>query len=60
MDSQASITIDEPATGSTDRVISITGTAKQIQTAQYLLQQGVREHQGAGGGGARAGGRGGV
>jgi len=44
MDSKANISIDEPAPGSKDRVISIKGTPKQIQTAQYLLQQSVREH----------------
>ena len=54
---QASITIDEPASGSNERVISIVGTPKQIQTAQYLLQQSVREHGSAGG--ALRGGRGG-
>merc|ERR1719266_2820439 len=54
LESKASITIDEPASGSNERVISIVGTPKQIQTAQYLLQQSVREH-----GGALRGGRGG-
>ena len=54
---KASITIDEPASGSNERVISIVGTPKQIQTAQYLLQQSVREHGSAGG--ALRGGRGG-
>ena len=48
-DSKASITIDEPAPGSNERVISITGTQKQIQTAQYLLQQSVRENSQSGG-----------
>jgi len=57
-DSKASITIDEPAPGSNERVISITGTQKQIQTAQYLLQQSVRENSQAGFGGG-GGGRGG-
>lgn len=46
VDSKANITIDEPAPGSNERVISIQGTPKQIQTAQYLLQQSVREHSG--------------
>merc|ERR1719445_1338154 len=55
-DSKASITIDEPASGSNERVISIVGSPKQIQTAQYLLQQSVREHgSGAGGRGGRGG-----
>lgn len=39
MDSNAFITIDEPAQGSTDRIITISGTQKEIQLAQYLLQQ---------------------
>ena len=54
---KASITIDEPVSGSNERVISIVGTPKQIQTAQYLLQQSVREHGSAGGAlrGGRAG-----
>ncbi|KAL1463133.1 hypothetical protein WDU94_014916 [Cyamophila willieti] len=43
-DSGAGITIDEPLPGSTDRIITITGTASQIQMAQYLLQQSVREY----------------
>jgi KH domain. len=38
-DSGAGITIDEPLPGSNDRIITITGTASQIQMAQYLLQQ---------------------
>lgn len=38
-ESNAHITIDEPLPGSTDRIITIAGTPKQIQTAQYLLQQ---------------------
>jgi len=50
-DSKATITIDEPAPGSTERVITIAGNKKQIQTAQYLLQQSVRENSGVGGGG---------
>ena len=33
-DSRATITIDEPAGGSNERVITIAGTKKQIQTAQ--------------------------
>lgn len=39
MESNAFITIDEPLPGSTDRIITISGTAKQIQMAQFLLQQ---------------------
>ncbi|KAI5710311.1 hypothetical protein M8J76_014810 [Diaphorina citri] len=46
-DSGAGITIDEPLPGSNDRIITITGTASQIQMAQYLLQQSVREYGGA-------------
>ena len=42
--SKASITIDEPAPGSNERVINITGTQKQIQTAQILLKQSMREN----------------
>jgi heterogeneous nuclear ribonucleoprotein K len=45
-DSKASITIDEPVQGSQERIITITGTQRQIQTAQFLLQQSVREHAG--------------
>eukprot|EP00096_Caligus_rogercresseyi_P001400 TRINITY_DN1221_c0_g1_i1.p1 TRINITY_DN1221_c0_g1~~TRINITY_DN1221_c0_g1_i1.p1 ORF type:complete len:418 (-),score=132.64 TRINITY_DN1221_c0_g1_i1:527-1780(-) len=43
-DSKANITIDEPLPGSNDRIITISGSDLQIQTAQYLLQQSVREH----------------
>lgn len=43
-ESNAHITIDEPLPGSTDRIITIAGTPKQIQTAQYLLQQSVHEN----------------
>lgn len=43
-DSGAGITIDEPLPGSTDRVITITGTPNQIQMAQYLLQQSVHQN----------------
>lgn len=39
MESNAFITIDEPLPGSTDRIITISGSAKQIQMAQFLLQQ---------------------
>lgn len=45
MESNAFITIDEPLPGSTDRIITITGSPKQIQMAQYLLQQSVHEHR---------------
>ncbi len=60
-DSKASITIAEPEQGSTERIITISGTKRQIQTAQYLLQQSVRENAGmppaaAGGGGGGGGG----
>ena len=44
-DSKAGITIGE-ANENDERVITIEGTQKQIQTAQYLLQQAVKEHQG--------------
>lgn len=43
LDSGASITIDEPAEGSNDRVITICGAPNQIQMAQYLLQQSVHD-----------------
>ncbi|XP_046446769.1 heterogeneous nuclear ribonucleoprotein K-like isoform X2 [Daphnia pulex] len=49
-DSGASITIDEPRPGSTERIITISGSSHQIWKAQYLLQQSVRENsQGKGG-----------
>lgn len=38
-ESSAFIQIDEALPGSTDRIITITGTQKQIQMAQYMLQQ---------------------
>ncbi|XP_017051175.1 heterogeneous nuclear ribonucleoprotein K homolog isoform X2 [Drosophila ficusphila] len=38
-ESSAYITIDEPLPNSNDRIITISGTPKQIQMAQYLLQQ---------------------
>ena len=50
-DSRATITIDEPVTGSGERVISISGNQRSIQTAQYLLQQSVRDHAGPAGAG---------
>jgi len=47
-DSGAVIKIDDEADGN-DRIITITGTEQQIQMAQYLLQQSVREHASGGG-----------
>jgi len=41
-ESNAFIQIDEALPGSTDRIITITGTQKQIQAAQYMLQQSIR------------------
>jgi heterogeneous nuclear ribonucleoprotein K len=38
-ESNAFIQIDEALPGSNDRIITITGTPKQIQAAQYMLQQ---------------------
>ncbi|KAL9699043.1 hypothetical protein quinque_002484 [Culex quinquefasciatus] len=38
-ESNAFIQIDEALPGSTDRIITITGTTKEIQAAQYMLQQ---------------------
>eukprot|EP00099_Drosophila_melanogaster_P029957 NP_995906.1 heterogeneous nuclear ribonucleoprotein K, isoform C [Drosophila melanogaster] len=43
-ESSAYITIDEPLPNSNDRIITISGTPKQIQMAQYLLQQSVHEN----------------
>lgn len=54
-DSKATIGIDEPGPDATDRIITITGTQRQIQTAQYLLQQAVKENSGPGGGGGGPG-----
>uniref|UniRef100_A0A2I3GNK5 Heterogeneous nuclear ribonucleoprotein K n=1 Tax=Nomascus leucogenys TaxID=61853 RepID=A0A2I3GNK5_NOMLE len=42
----ASIKIDEPLEGSEDRIITITGTQDQIQNAQYLLQNNVKQYSG--------------
>jgi len=42
-DSKAGITIAEPESGSNERVITLTGDPTAIQTAQFLLQQSVRE-----------------
>lgn len=36
--SGAGISIEDPTTDSDDRIITITGTAEAIQSAQYLLQ----------------------
>ena len=49
-DSKATIEIDEAAPGSAERIITITGSKRQIQMAQYLLQQSVRENSGPQGG----------
>ncbi|KAH0501630.1 Heterogeneous nuclear ribonucleoprotein K [Microtus ochrogaster] len=43
-ESRASIKIDEPLEGSEDRIITITGTQDQIQNAQYLLQNSVKQY----------------
>ncbi|XP_030367046.1 heterogeneous nuclear ribonucleoprotein K-like isoform X4 [Strigops habroptila] len=43
-ESGASIKIDEPLEGSEDRIITITGTQDQIQNAQYLLQNSVKQY----------------
>ncbi|XP_033870913.1 heterogeneous nuclear ribonucleoprotein K isoform X3 [Acipenser ruthenus] len=45
-ESGASIKIDEPLQGSEDRIITITGTQDQIQNAQYLLQNSVKQYSG--------------
>lgn len=58
-ESRANVTIDEAVAGSNDRIITITGTKRAIQMAQYMLQQCVKEYgnpsgpraQGFGGGG---------
>lgn len=55
-ESNAFIQIDEALPGSTDRIITITGSQKEIQAAQYMLQQSVRENLAAGGGGGNGGG----
>lgn len=44
-ESGADITIGEPLPGSDDRVITIKGTRDQIQLAQHLLEQAVRQSQ---------------
>jgi len=50
-ESRATITIDEPVQGSDERIITISGNQRSIQTAQYLLQQSVRDHAGPAGAG---------
>ncbi|TKC47182.1 hypothetical protein EI555_018294 [Monodon monoceros] len=45
-ESGASIKIDEPLEGSEDRIITITGTRDQIQNAQDLLQDSVKQYSG--------------
>uniref|UniRef100_A0A8C7VU05 Heterogeneous nuclear ribonucleoprotein K n=1 Tax=Oncorhynchus mykiss TaxID=8022 RepID=A0A8C7VU05_ONCMY len=45
-ESGASIKIDEPLEGSEDRIITINGTQDQIQNAQYLLQNSVKQYSG--------------
>lgn len=52
MDSKADIKIAEAVEGADERVITISGTERNIQTAQYLLQQCVREFSGPVGGGS--------
>uniref|UniRef100_A0A2R9ATF7 K Homology domain-containing protein n=1 Tax=Pan paniscus TaxID=9597 RepID=A0A2R9ATF7_PANPA len=42
----SSIKIDEPLEGSEDRIITITGTQDQIQNAQYLPQNSVKQYSG--------------
>ncbi|TKC37358.1 hypothetical protein EI555_003679 [Monodon monoceros] len=43
-ESGASIKIDEPLEGSKDQIITIIGTQDQIQNAQYLLQDSVKQY----------------
>jgi heterogeneous nuclear ribonucleoprotein K len=43
-DSGAGITIEDAAPGAEERIITINGTPVQIQMAQYLLQQSVRQN----------------
>ncbi|KAM9393425.1 heterogeneous nuclear ribonucleoprotein K isoform 2-T2 [Pholidichthys leucotaenia] len=45
-ESGASIKIDEPLEGSEDRIITITGTQDEIQNAQFLLQNSVKQYSG--------------
>jgi len=44
----ADIKFSDSEQGKSDRLITISGTHDQIQHAQYLMQQCVREHHGAG------------
>ncbi|XP_031558125.1 heterogeneous nuclear ribonucleoprotein K-like [Actinia tenebrosa] len=43
---RATIKIDDPLPGADDRIITITGTQDEINYAQYLLQQSVRQFSG--------------
>jgi len=45
-DAKAEVSIAEPEAGSKERIITISGSQQAIQTAQYLLQQCVREYCG--------------
>merc|ERR1719447_1374339 len=44
--SQADIKFSDSEPGKTDRLITISGSHDQIQYAQYLMQECVREHHG--------------
>lgn len=44
--SGANIKIDDPLPGSNDRIITIGGNQSQINFAQFLLQQSVRQYSG--------------
>jgi heterogeneous nuclear ribonucleoprotein K len=44
VDSGAEVELSDGAGGQSDRIITITGTLQQIQTAQYLLQMTVKQH----------------
>lgn len=50
-ESGARVTIDEALPGSNDRIIHITGTPEQIQSAQFMMQNNARQYGGASGGG---------
>jgi len=43
-ESGADVELNDASDGGSDRVITITGTADQIQNAQYLLQLSVKQH----------------
>jgi len=60
MESCASIKIDEPAPGSDQRIITITGSQDQIERAEYLLQMCATEGMGGMGSGGTGGGSGGM